>query len=207
MKKKYTVVILLLLVIQCWGQEHKRKVFKVFLVQGSEKNIINAGKVAAQFNFDSIGKQRDIKTEDAYVQFNISNESNTENGKPNWLKSYNKEKAILNKKFNKRSKGRLKNQSLTISTAFKNTPLKLIIYFIKDIENINGSAYCAVYQFINATSGTVVAHYYIEPILTDHPYSESYSASDILVADDHTVCTMTDLCLAMANYFKNNLLH
>jgi hypothetical protein len=207
MKKIIAITLLLLAMSPCRGQQYTTKVFKVFTVKGSDADLKNAENVAATFNFDSIGKQSNMKTEDDYIRFKMLNASvkNKAREGAHWKKLYDKDKALVYKKFDKFMKSRLKKRKMQVSLKFQNTPYKLIVYFIEDLKNKRGQTCCAVFQFVDANTRAVVTQYYIEPKDTSAPYEALYKTVKILVVDDYKVSTMMDLCIAMANYLEHNI--
>jgi hypothetical protein len=204
MKKLFITVTFFFIMSLCWAQYYEIKLYKIYLTQGSEANIKNIGDVAAHFNYDSIGKNWNMKTENDYLRFKILHFYilNKRKEGEHWKKKYNETKIVLNKKFNDYMRSRLKKRNLKISTALSDTRYRLNVYFIDKSDNVQGERYVATFQFTDSKTGEVLAQYYIEqkPVLLKREQPK-----DFYNETDNTVKSFLELSIAMSNYFKKHL--
>lgn len=192
-------ICLLMIIPSCLAQYgSSQHVYHITLLNGNKDSLLNKGDIAAQFNFDSIGVRWNMKSENEYLRFKILHFYilNGRKEGEHWKKKYKEGIDLLNEDFNKDMGRYLKKRSIKISSGFRDTPVRLIVYFVDKSENVQQEIYVAYFHFIDEVSGKTIALYYIEE---DQKKLKEWS-----VAQPKEM-QMRDLTFMMARYFKKHL--
>lgn len=173
------------------------RTYKITLLNGNPQELVKAGDVSAQFDFEGIGVNWNMKTENEYLRFKILHRYILDGRKEgeHWKRKYSKAVQLVYEDFNIDMERYLRKRKIQISTAFNETPVKLIVSFVDKSENINYENYGAYFRFVNVASGSTIALYYIE---------ENRLPTQ-LYGNQRNELQMRDLTLVMARHFKKHL--
>lgn len=191
-------ICLFIAIPDCLAQFSNQHVYHITLLNGNPDTLVNIGNVSAQFNFDSVGVNWNMKSENDYLRFKILHFYilNGRKEGEHWKKKYNEGITLLNQSFDKDMERYLKKRKIKISTAFANTPVKLIVSFIDKSTNVQGESYVAFFRFVDVQTEKTIALFHIE--------EDVQKMKEWDVARPREM-QMRDLSFMMARYFKKYL--
>lgn len=201
MKKRLLLTCFLISAIYCSAQyASTRRVYEIICTKGNPADLLNMGFVQAEFNFGDIGSSWNLPTENDYLRFKILHYYILNHRKEgeHWKKQYKENRQLLDERFDKYMKSRLKKRPLKVSTEFTNTPYKLIVSYIDKSENVQHENFYAVYSFINAKTGKLVVQFSVEEVTYKHT---AWSGGYVVNSNEQ----LLELSIQMSNYLKKLL--